>query len=450
MHLMLALALAIQLGSSADDDLLLKVGDPAPPFSMRDLDRKMFSLRNYTGQGATEPKRAVVMAFFATWCKPCMKEIPIIKKLYRGWRRMGVEVVYLGLAQGKKELGPFAKKHKLPWPVVPDSFGLLARRYGASRLPHLLIVDADGRIAFQHRGITPELQQMLNAQLTRITGGAVPEGGEAETVVDKRRFESTYTLARAPSGAGSTERWRPLAAYLSEQISANLDLMSTGSYEEFKQSLREGKFDLANAGPMLCHEVRDQYEPIARIERQGAAHYFGILFALRDSGISKLTDLKGKTIGLVSERSTSGGLFPRLTLMEAGLDPSKDVTIQWLGTHPKVAEAVKAGTVAVGGCYEDCRDAVWHSQRAKARHTRVLAYTPQIPGEMIIVKRSLAPDLKAAMRKAVLAAGAQAGILSQISEGERAVTGFVASSEADLKAVDEVIKRVAGKSGGGH
>ena len=114
--------------------------------------------------------------FFATWCEPCKKEIPIVKKVNRRWSKQGVEVVYIGLSQGAKELGPFAKKKKLPGRVIPDTFGLLSRRYGASQLPHVLIVDSNSRIAFQHRGIAPNLQQTIEAQLAKATGQPIPKG----------------------------------------------------------------------------------------------------------------------------------------------------------------------------------------------------------------------------------------------------------------------------------
>ena len=95
MNLILGLTLALQLTAANPNDapFLLKDGDKAPPFSMRQLNGKMFSLRDYTGSSAKKPKKAVLLSFFATWCEPCKKEIPIIKKLYRRWKSKSVEVV---------------------------------------------------------------------------------------------------------------------------------------------------------------------------------------------------------------------------------------------------------------------------------------------------------------------------------------------------------------------
>lgn len=443
MHVTFALALALQLGSAGGGDLLLNVGDPAPPFSMRDLDRKMFSLRDHVGSAPTEARKAMVVVFFATWCKPCMKEIPILKSVRRRWQGKGVEIVYVGLSQGEKDLAPFAKQEALPWRVIPDSFGLLARRYGVSQLPHLFIVDAGGNIAFQHRGIADNLKELLDQQLARLTGASPSADEEASpAVVDRPRFDTTYTIARVPSSSAVVARWQPLAAFVGEALQANVSVHTEPSYEAFAEALAKGKYDFANAGPMLCHEQRALYEPLVRLERQGTPTYLGVIFALRRSALANLTGLRGKTLGLVSSESTSGGLYPQLALLDAGLIPGKDVTLRWLGNHTKVAEAVRDGAVDAGACYEGCLDPLWPTDGDKAAATRLLAYTPEIPSEAIVAKRSLDPKVKEAMRKALVAATREAGILGQISEGEKTITAVVPASDADLEQVGRAMARL--------
>jgi phosphonate transport system substrate-binding protein len=249
-----------------------------------------------------------------------------------------------------------------------------------------------------------------------------------------------------PSSQTSAARWQPLAAFVGEAVSANVDVDTEASYDAFEKALEQGKYDLANAGPVVCHDVRELYEPLARIERQAAPTYQGLVFVRRDSAARTLADLAGKRVGMVSARSTSGGLYPELALIQAGLDIKKDVTIVWLGSHEKVAAAVKAGEVDAGACYEDCRDSAWPDERAKAAATRVLAYTPPIPGEMLVVKRALDKPTKDALRKAVLALNDASGILAQISQGELTVTAFVPATEKDLEAVHDAIVRVTGET----
>jgi ABC-type phosphate/phosphonate transport system substrate-binding protein len=128
--------------------------------------------------------------------------------------------------------------------------------------------------------------------------------------------------------------------------------------------------------------------------------------------------------------------------MDGGLTPGKDVKLVWLGSHTAVATAVKEGKVDAGGCYEDCRDAVWTTEREKGAATRILTYTAEIPAEMIVVKRSLDPELKRKLAAAILGVGDSQGMLAQISQGEKSVTAVVKASDADLEAINTAATRI--------
>jgi phosphonate transport system substrate-binding protein len=435
MHAILTLALVTAVGG----DFLLKTGDPAPTFSMRALSREMWSLDEHVGADPKVQKKAMVMAFFATWCVPCKAEIPILKDLEKRWSPKGVGLIYLGFSQGAKDLEPFAKEFSIPWPVIPDQFGLLGRRYGAAQLPHLVIVDADGRIAFQHRGIVPNLAQLLDGELGRITGESTTG---APILAAAPRFSKTLKLGRVPASSQSAGRWQPLAAFLGESAGANVEVSTEEGYAAFEAALKKGKYEIANAGPLLCDQLRATYEPIARIERQGQPTYQGLLFALRDGAPASLGELRGKRVGLVAEGSTSGGLYQLLALIDAGLVPGKDVTVTYLGDHDAVARAVQSGKVDAGGCYEDCRDAVWGDEGKKNGATRVLGYTPPIPGDFIIVRKDLDITTKQQLQRGLLALNDQSSILAQISQGETAVTAITPASMADLAAIKEAVSRV--------
>jgi phosphate/phosphite/phosphonate ABC transporter binding protein len=451
MHLVPLLALNLALAAAgASDEPLLKIGEKAPPFSMRDLDRQVFALANHLGPGAPDPRKAVLVVFFATYCEPCKKEIPIIKKIFDRWSKSGVEIVYIGLSQGPADLGPFVKQVGMPWRVVPDSYGLLARRYGASQLPHLLLLDKEGTIKFQHRGIAPDIQKSIENELTKATGLPVPPGlAEAKPAVAAAKPEAlkTMLMGRTPStDEGAIVRWEPLAVFLGDKVKATIHLDSEESYAAYEAALLKGKYDLVNAGPLLCNRAKSMYEPLVVIERQNTPSYLGIIFTLRGSKAKKLADLKDQTVGLVSPESSSGGLYPLKALINAGLVPGKTVQIKWLGSHAKVAEAVKKREVEAGGCFEDCRDAAWKNTRGKAIATRVLEYTEEIPAEMIAVKRSLDPAVKEQLRQALLALNENQSILVQISQNELPITAMAKASDENLKRVAEVQALVDSKS----
>ncbi len=418
---------------------------------MRDLDNNMFSLRDISGpQAQTEVKKTVLQVFFATWCEPCKTELEDIRKLEKLWKTREVEVVHVGLEQGAKDLIPFALEHRINWPIIPDQWAILGRRYGVNQLPHLFIINRDGNIAFQKRGIDPNLFDTLNAQLALATGYEAPvvaskRALNAPQTVDAPRFDTALSFARAPSSEDSAEKWQPLATYVGENVQANISMVQEQAYAAFEKKIKKGAYDLFNAGPLLCSEASDKYEPLVLIEREGSPSYTGITFVSRKSNIRTVADLKGKTLGLVSPTSTSGGLYPKKLLLDAGLRPGKDVRIKWFGSHAKVAKAVRKGWVHAGACFEDCRDLAWASPLEKTKATRIIAYTADIPAEMIMVKRSLSDEQKRLMREALTKAPAQGGILSRISRGEAPISGIVAANDTNLDPIKSVVQQVEGK-----
>jgi phosphonate transport system substrate-binding protein len=223
-------------------------------------------------------------------------------------------------------------------------------------------------------------------------------------------------------------------------------MVQESAYTHFERGIKDAKYDLFNAGPMLCSESLKNYEPVALIEREGSRSYTGITFVPRTSNVKSVSDLKGKTIGMVSATSTSGGLYPQKLLLDAGLRPGKDVRIKWFGSHAKVAHAVKKGWVHAGACFEDCRNLAWKTQQQKTKATRILAYTADIPAEMIMIKRNLPDATKAAIRAALTNNDDREGILARISQQEPPISAIVAATEQDLKSVQKVIQQVRAKN----
>ena len=416
---------------------------------MRDLDGRVISLRKLVGPNAVEPKKTLLIAFFATWCEPCKREIPVLREIRNVWKDKDVEVIHIGLGQKAFELSPMALEFSIDWPVIPDSYGLLGRRYGAEQLPHLFIIDTTGHVAFQHRGIVSNLYEVLNQELSKSTG--IP----LDSSVTTRKVElgakgaaptgAKMQFARAPSSSSAAQQWQPLADFVGEFLRSDVTMVQEKSYSKFEEGIQEGKYALFNAGPYLCQDSLETYEPLVMLEREGALEYNGITFALRESKLKKIKDLKGKVIGLVSPTSTSGGLYPQALLLDAGLKPHRDVRIKWFGSHAKVAQAVMKRWVHAGACFDDCRRLLYKSAKERAKHTRILGYTSEIPAEMIMVKRSLPENVKTKLRESLLAVPARTGLLKQISGDEPQVSNIVRANESDLASIRKVITRVARK-----
>lgn len=103
-----------------------------------------------------EEGRVQVLNFWATWCAPCLEEIPDLNRLHDEYGSENVQVIGIANNQGPEEVNPFAERHGIAYPVVADSTGRLDDALGPIYvLPTTLIVRPDGRITHQVTGIFP-------------------------------------------------------------------------------------------------------------------------------------------------------------------------------------------------------------------------------------------------------------------------------------------------------
>jgi peroxiredoxin len=127
------------------DDLL---GKKRPDFTLRDMDGTPVSASDFDGQ-------IWLVNFWATWCKPCVEEIPMLSRLHRNDVGAGVKVIGIALDDAERA-GRFAQELSIAYPILVGQTDvvLTGRRYGNSTglLPFSVLVDADGMIRWTHLG----------------------------------------------------------------------------------------------------------------------------------------------------------------------------------------------------------------------------------------------------------------------------------------------------------
>ena len=118
----------------------LKKGLPAPDFTLPGLDGKMVRLADYKG-------KVVLLNIWATWCPPCVEEMPSMEELYQKLKAEGFEILAVSMdISGAQAVRPFMEKHKLNFPALTDTEGAVKSLYQTTGVPESFIIDKDGII----------------------------------------------------------------------------------------------------------------------------------------------------------------------------------------------------------------------------------------------------------------------------------------------------------------
>lgn len=164
------------------------------------------------------------------------------------------------------------------------------------------------------------------------------------------------------------------------------------SYEELERGAAGDEFHLLWLPPMIALSVvpTGAARPLAIPVRGEQTSYATAIFTRPDASISTLDDLRGRSMGWVSRRSSAGYLLPRAFLAARGLDP--DATLgreELLGSHDGVVAAVLGGRVDAGAVYVHVQDGAITDGAWGERPVRVIAHHGPIPADLIASGRSL-------------------------------------------------------------
>ena len=143
------------------------IGKPLPLDSLVDTDGKPLDFEKYKG-------KVVLVDFWATWCGPCIAEIPNITKVYDAKHEQGFDVIAINLDDKRSDLDVFLSQQKTPWTVFvsadPNKSGMespLAQSLAITAIPFTMLIGRDGNVAAVHiRGtaLDTKVQELLEAK----------------------------------------------------------------------------------------------------------------------------------------------------------------------------------------------------------------------------------------------------------------------------------------------
>lgn len=115
-------------------------GKAAPDFTLPRLDGTSANLSSHLG------KEVVVLDFWASWCPPCRKGLPVLDSLAKSLKGQPVAIYAINIRESKALVTEFARLEKLTLPILLDDTGLVADDYGVTTIPQTVIIDRSGQV----------------------------------------------------------------------------------------------------------------------------------------------------------------------------------------------------------------------------------------------------------------------------------------------------------------
>ena len=137
-----------------------------PNINVKTLNGKRFNISK--PQNGQNP---IVISFWATWCKPCKKELNNIAEIYEEWQdETGVKIVAISIddSRSKSKVAPYVNSSDWEYEVYLDQNGDLKRAMGVSTVPHTFLLNKNKEIVWQHKGYVDGDENKLFKKIKKL------------------------------------------------------------------------------------------------------------------------------------------------------------------------------------------------------------------------------------------------------------------------------------------
>ena len=137
-----------------------------PNIDVKTLQGKTINIQDLENDG-----NPMVISFWATWCKPCKKELNTIAEVYDDWQEeTGVKLIAISIddTRSMSKVAPYVNSSDWDYEVYLDSNSDLKRAMGVSTVPHTFLINGEGKIVWNHKGYIDGDEEELYEQIQHL------------------------------------------------------------------------------------------------------------------------------------------------------------------------------------------------------------------------------------------------------------------------------------------
>jgi peroxiredoxin len=156
---LLAIGLAALLaGMSAHADIS---NGQAPDFTLNSNSGENLRLSEFRGE-------VVMINFWASWCAPCLQEMPLLDELYSQYQPMGFTILGVNVEEDSTQAKKMLKDSPVTFPVLFDNESEVSKLYKVVAMPSTVLVDRDGNVRYLHKGYKPGYEETYQQQVRAL------------------------------------------------------------------------------------------------------------------------------------------------------------------------------------------------------------------------------------------------------------------------------------------
>jgi peroxiredoxin len=192
---------------TADEEPHPLIGQPAPIFSTVDLNETPVSLDAFLGE------KVILLDFWATWCGPCVSELPKIAAVAEKYANRGVVFLAVNVGEDAETVRDFLDSEELQIPIALDPEGKISDQYHAEAIPLTMLIGKDRKVQVAHVGASGDVEKQLAQQIDELLAGKDLAAQTLAKANSQASNDSTSPTARGARSLWSLQgNWYAVAA----------------------------------------------------------------------------------------------------------------------------------------------------------------------------------------------------------------------------------------------